>query len=271
MAHVNPIQIQKFLKGVDYPASKAELLEKAESLGADENVRASLEQLPDEEYQTPADVSQAFGRIPDGEPGQAAGKEQEKGRKHEPPRAEARDKEQPRAEARDKEQPQAQARDKEQPRAHGRAGEQPRYTGSHEFLIEAMQDTMAEIRVCELAMEKSTNHDVKTFAQKMIDEHGRFGRDLEQLAKEKQVEVPREVRREQKMTVDELSSLSGGIFEQRWIQYNIDVHERDIKVFHHYAGEEPDEDIRAMAKHAGDMMAKHLKLAHELGKKLAKA
>lgn len=26
MAHVNPVQIQKYLKGVDYPASKAALL-----------------------------------------------------------------------------------------------------------------------------------------------------------------------------------------------------------------------------------------------------
>ncbi len=60
---VNPIQIQKFLKGVDYPASKSDLLENAEGQGADEEVRATLEQLPDQEYETPADVSQALGKI----------------------------------------------------------------------------------------------------------------------------------------------------------------------------------------------------------------
>ena len=60
---VNPIQIQKFLKGVDYPASKASLLQNAERNGADEGVRATLEQLPDEEYETPADVSEALGKI----------------------------------------------------------------------------------------------------------------------------------------------------------------------------------------------------------------
>ena len=51
MAHVNPIQVQKYLKGVDYPASKAALLEKARSMGADENICTSLEQLPDEEFE----------------------------------------------------------------------------------------------------------------------------------------------------------------------------------------------------------------------------
>jgi hypothetical protein len=60
MAHANPIQIQKFLKGVDYPATKKELIENAKKAGADENILASLEQLPDKEFQTPADVSEEF-------------------------------------------------------------------------------------------------------------------------------------------------------------------------------------------------------------------
>jgi hypothetical protein len=60
MAHANPIQIQKFLKGVDYPANKAALIANAKKLGADDKVCASLEELPDEEFETPAEVSQAF-------------------------------------------------------------------------------------------------------------------------------------------------------------------------------------------------------------------
>ena len=60
MAHANPIQIQKYLKGVDYPADKQTLIKTAKQQGADESVCASLDQLPDEEFQTPADVSAAF-------------------------------------------------------------------------------------------------------------------------------------------------------------------------------------------------------------------
>lgn len=62
MQHVNPIQIQKFLKGVDYPANKETLLENAKKLGADENVCASLEQLPDQDFAAPIDVSQALAK-----------------------------------------------------------------------------------------------------------------------------------------------------------------------------------------------------------------
>jgi len=63
MAKVNPIELQKHLKGVDYPASKEELIEHAEQQGADEKIREILEQLPDEEYETPAEVSKAVGNI----------------------------------------------------------------------------------------------------------------------------------------------------------------------------------------------------------------
>jgi hypothetical protein len=63
MAKVNPIQLQKHLKGIDYPASKQDLIDHAEEHGADDNVRSLLEQLPDEEYETPADVSKAVGEV----------------------------------------------------------------------------------------------------------------------------------------------------------------------------------------------------------------
>lgn len=62
MPHINPIQLQKFLKGVDYPASKGALIENAKKMGADENVCNSLEQLPDEEFEAPIDVSQALSK-----------------------------------------------------------------------------------------------------------------------------------------------------------------------------------------------------------------
>jgi hypothetical protein len=63
MSHVNPVQIQKFLKGVDYPANKQTLIDNAKKLGADENVRESLEKLPDQDYDAPVDVSQALAKI----------------------------------------------------------------------------------------------------------------------------------------------------------------------------------------------------------------
>lgn len=63
MATVNPASLQKYLKGMNYPATKDDLIEHAESQGADDNVLDTLEQLPEDEYETPADVSKAIGEI----------------------------------------------------------------------------------------------------------------------------------------------------------------------------------------------------------------
>jgi hypothetical protein len=60
MAKINPIQLQKYLKGMNYPATKQDLIAHAQQQGADEHAHAALEQLPNEEFQKPADVSHAL-------------------------------------------------------------------------------------------------------------------------------------------------------------------------------------------------------------------
>jgi hypothetical protein len=55
----NPIQIQKFLGGIDYPASKETLISRAKESGADSNVLDALQNIPDKEYDSPTAVSSA--------------------------------------------------------------------------------------------------------------------------------------------------------------------------------------------------------------------
>ena len=60
---VNPIQVQRFLRGVDYPASRQALIETARREGADENVLATLARLPDRIYDAPTDVAREIGKL----------------------------------------------------------------------------------------------------------------------------------------------------------------------------------------------------------------
>lgn len=62
MTQVNPIQLQKFLRGVDYPARKEDLVAHARGRGADEEVLQTLEQLPMANFNSPNDVSEAVGK-----------------------------------------------------------------------------------------------------------------------------------------------------------------------------------------------------------------
>ena len=58
---VNPIDVQKHLKGADYPASRDELVQTAERNDAPEEIVDALHDLPEQEYDGPDDVMEALG------------------------------------------------------------------------------------------------------------------------------------------------------------------------------------------------------------------
>lgn len=55
----NPIQLQKHLSGVDYPAGKDDLVRAAREHGAGDDIVKALEAMPDRQYYGPNAVSEA--------------------------------------------------------------------------------------------------------------------------------------------------------------------------------------------------------------------
>lgn len=60
---VNPVQLQKYLGGLDYPVSREDLVRRAQEKGADEAVLRTLRSLPRERFNSPNDVSEAVGEM----------------------------------------------------------------------------------------------------------------------------------------------------------------------------------------------------------------
>jgi hypothetical protein len=60
--NVNPIEVQKHLAGVDYPATRDQLAETARSNGADDDVVRAISQLGDEQFDGPDTVMERLGR-----------------------------------------------------------------------------------------------------------------------------------------------------------------------------------------------------------------
>jgi hypothetical protein len=60
---VSPAEVEKYLKGVDYPASKEDLTKHAQQNGAPKEVIDLLKQLHEETYHRPTDVAKAIGEI----------------------------------------------------------------------------------------------------------------------------------------------------------------------------------------------------------------
>lgn len=59
----SPIEVQKYLHGLEYPAQRAEIIDKAEEEGADDEILNLLQQLPDKEYESPIELSSAVAKL----------------------------------------------------------------------------------------------------------------------------------------------------------------------------------------------------------------
>lgn len=56
----NPIQVQKYLGGIDYPANRQAICDAARDAGAPQDVLDALGALPDRDYDGPTGVSAAI-------------------------------------------------------------------------------------------------------------------------------------------------------------------------------------------------------------------
>ena len=63
MAGDSPANVQKYLKGVDYPAKKRELVEQARKNAAPDEVMQMIQRFPDQEFKGPQDVMKAYGEM----------------------------------------------------------------------------------------------------------------------------------------------------------------------------------------------------------------
>lgn len=56
------VEIEKALKGINYPADKQELVQQAKQNNANRNVIQTIENLPEDRFNSPVDVQKAWSK-----------------------------------------------------------------------------------------------------------------------------------------------------------------------------------------------------------------
>jgi hypothetical protein len=59
----SPANVQKYLKGVDYPAKKRDLVDQAKKNAAPNEIMHVIQQFPEQEFKGPQDVMKAYGAL----------------------------------------------------------------------------------------------------------------------------------------------------------------------------------------------------------------
>ena len=138
------------------------------------------------------------------------------------------------------------------------------------FIKTVAMDGMAEVEHGRLAAGSATDPEVKQFAQRMVDDHGKAGGELKGLASQKNVPVPAELDAKHKAMQDKLSKLKGAAFDQAYMAHMATAHQQAVALFAKEAKGGTDPEVKAWAAKTLPTVQEHLKMARALNTKVGK-
>jgi putative membrane protein len=98
------------------------------------------------------------------------------------------------------------------------------------FVRKATQDGMLEIEAGKLALSRSTDASIKTFAQRMVNEHSAANVELQKVAGTR-YEIPVKLDADHQAKLELLMGKTGGDFDQAYSTEMIKSHEQAVKLF----------------------------------------
>ena len=133
------------------------------------------------------------------------------------------------------------------------------------FLKDAAEGGNAEVEGSKVALDKSGSADVKTFAQMMVDDHGKAGTELKGLADQKGVKVSDTPSITKKTEIKLLSERKGSSFDQHYADsIGVKAHQDTIKLFQKEVDKGSDADVKAWASKTLPTLQHHLEAAQAL-------
>ena len=131
------------------------------------------------------------------------------------------------------------------------------------FVKTAAQDGMAEIALAKLALRKSSNNDVKQFAQKMQQDHEQADEELSTVAKSKGLTLPPKLDAKHEALVSSMTAKSGAAFDSAYAEHMDKAHTKAVAMFQ-AAAKSSDPDLAAFAKKTLPTLEEHKQLAENL-------
>lgn len=131
------------------------------------------------------------------------------------------------------------------------------------FVKKAATAGMAEVELGKVALEKSQDPEVRSFAQRMVTDHTKANTELASIAKGKGIEAPKSLDAEHKAMVSMMKDKSGAEFDAAYSQHMKMDHSKAIALFEG-ASKTSDADIAGFAKKTLPTLKEHKQLAERL-------
>jgi|HubBroStandDraft_5_1064220.scaffolds.fasta_scaffold836884_1 putative membrane protein len=139
-----------------------------------------------------------------------------------------------------------------------------------DFLDNAAQGGLVEVRLGEIAVKQAGSDDVKKFGQRMIDDHTKLDARIGDVAHDEGVILPAEPTKAQQQEIDKLSQLAGPKFDKEYMTRMVDDHEHDVKAFEKEAKDAKDPAVKQLASTALPTLHEHLDLSRQILERIKK-
>lgn len=131
------------------------------------------------------------------------------------------------------------------------------------FLQEAIQGSMAEVQMGELAQKNGASDDVRAFGETLVEDHSKSLEEAKKLAQEAGASVPDQPKPEAQKEYEELQSLTGEEFDEAFTEHMVMNHEKEIEKFEEQA-QTGNGEVAEFAKATLPTLQQHLEAAKNL-------
>ncbi len=137
-----------------------------------------------------------------------------------------------------------------------------------EFVKKALQGSMAEVQVAQLALQKSSDDQVKQFAQRMVTDHTKMIEDMKPVADAVGVRVPSGPDKKQKAMMAKLQALSGADFDKAYVQAMVKDHKEDDSEFKNEIANGQSPVVKDAASKGDPIIESHLQVIEGIAKNM---
>ncbi len=134
------------------------------------------------------------------------------------------------------------------------------------FLKKASEGGMAEVKLGELASQKASSPDVKSFGQKMVDDHTAINNQMKPIAERMGVTPPTSLSAKDEALYDRLNGMSGTDFDKAYVKAMVADHHEDLKEFTAEMTSTRDTELKAAVTQGRDVIRQHTTMADGLAK-----
>jgi len=133
-----------------------------------------------------------------------------------------------------------------------------------QFAREAAAGGLTEVKLGQLAVDKGSSDAVKSFGQKMVDDHTKANSELQDTASKSNMTLPTATTPGDQVTYHRLSKLSGNAFDRAYAGDMVQDHIHDVAAFKQEADYGKDPAIKAFASARLPTLVDHLKMARDM-------